>query len=397
MTDLSIGRTPTPNDEIARHRTAIMTIDERLIALLNERLDHAQAIGQVKRSMGERVHQPAREQEILASLGECSSGPLTYSHVRAIWTEIFRISHTLQEGPTVAFLGPPGTYTEDAMHTHFGHSVHALPCDSIDAVFCAIDAGSAHYGVVPIENSTEGTIMRTLDLVLDKSMQIFAEVALPISHCLMSADGRMDGIASVTAHPQALGQCRRWLDANLPHAERAPAASNAHAARLANTAPGMAAIASRRTAARYALTVLAADIQDERLNSTRFSIIGKHAAAPRDDERTLIAVELENNTGALLRCLSPLAARCLAVTRIDSRPLKSELWAYRFFIEIGCCRHHPNLLDALHELRTAVTSLRVLGAYAATATYGERRAQRGIEIPAVLRAINQDSSHANRI
>ncbi|AOK31333.1 MULTISPECIES: prephenate dehydratase [Burkholderia] len=395
MTDLSIGRAPTPNDEIARHRTAIMSIDERLIALLNKRLDHAQAIGHAKRSMGERVHQPAREQEILASLDECSSGPLAHSHVRAIWTEIFRISRTLQEGPTVAFLGPAGTYTEDAMHTHFGHSVQALPCDSVDAVFYAIDAGSARYGVVPIENSTEGTIMRTLDLVFDKSMQIFAEVALPISHCLMSADGRMDDITSVIAHPQALGQCRRWLDTNLPHVERTLAASNAHAAQLASTTPGTAAIASRRAAARYALTVLAADIQDERLNSTRFSIIGKQAAAPRDDERTLIAVELENDTGALLRCLTPFAARCIAITRIDSRPLKSELWAYRFFIEIGCCRHHPDLLYALHELRTVVTSLRVLGAYAATAGFGEQHAQHGIKIPVALHAINQDSSHAN--
>ena len=394
MTDLAIGRALTPNEEIVRHRTAITSIDERLIALLNERLAHAQAIGDAKRAAGERVHQPAREREILGALAARESGLLAPSAVRAIWKEIFRASRTLQEDPIVAFLGPLGTYTEDAMHAQFGKMVQALPCESVDAVFRAVETGAARYGVVPIENSTEGTIVRTLDLVFEKSMQIFAEVVLPISHCLIAADGRMASITRVTAHPQALAQCRHWLDLNLPEAERAPAASNAQAAQLAGAVPGVAAIASRRAAEHYGLKILAHDIHDAQGNSTRFSVIGKETAAAREDERTLIAVELENGIGALLRCLGPLAARGIAVTRIDSRPLGGQPWAYRFFIELGCCRHHPDLLEALHALRAVVTSLRVLGAYAATARPGMPHDDEAIDIAAVTGAADQDMSHA---
>ncbi|RKP46801.1 prephenate dehydratase [Trinickia fusca] len=364
MSELALALVLSPDEQIARSRVEISSIDDKLLTLLNLRQDHARRIGEAKRASGACVYQPGREREIVAALGERSTELLSPAHVRTIWSAIFDASRSVQEERVVAFLGPRGTYTEEAMFAHFGCAARALACESVDAVFAAVTGGRARYGVVPVENSTEGTIVRTLDLVLDTTVSVIGDVVLPIAHCLLSKDAGLADITCVAGHAQALAQCRRWLDACLPAAERRAVSSNAHAAQLAAQTPALAAIANRRAADHYGLAVIAPDIQDEQINSTRFWVIAKPRAARQDDERTLLCLELDNRAGALNSVLEPLAERHIAVTRIDSRPLKTELWAYRFFLEVACHPQHADLLDALQVMRDAARSVTVLGSCA---------------------------------
>jgi chorismate mutase/prephenate dehydratase len=251
------------------------------------------------------------------------------------------------------------------MRTHFGVAHPSIPCESVDAVFDSVTQGRAAFGVVPIENSTEGVITRTLDLMLARGLRVSAEVVLPVQHSLMSKHGALSGIDCVLGHEQALGQCRRWLDDHLPGVPRRTVPSNARAAQLATVEPASAAIGSRRAAGHYGLQIAAAAIQDERQNSTRFYVIGPDQPQVRGATRTLLCIELDNRPGALQRMLAPLADREIAVTRLDSRPLKSELWAYRFFVELQRDQHDAAVAAALAEIRLAAQDVVVLGSFAA--------------------------------
>lgn len=268
----------------------------------------------------------------------------------------------------IAFLGPCGTYTEDAMRLCFGPAREGLPCANVDGVFDAVAYGGASHGVVPIENSTEGIVARTLDLLLQTRLSVNGEVVLPVRHVLMSTHGTLDGIACVSAHEQALAQCRRWLDTHLPDVPRQAVASNAHAAQLAARTEGHAAIGSQRAAQHYGLQTVASSIQDEHFNSTRFYAIGRDEPPPTGDDRTLLCVELENHSGALQRVLAPLAENQIPLTRLDARPLKSELWAYRFFVELPRHRHDVQMARALAQMKQHARTLSILGSFPAAPT-----------------------------
>ncbi|WGS51600.1 prephenate dehydratase [Paraburkholderia sp. D15] len=265
----------------------------------------------------------------------------------------------------VAFLGPCGTYTEDAMRLCFGNAREGLPCVNVDGVFEAVARGGASHGVVPIENSTEGIVARTLDLLLQTRLSVNGEVVLPVRHVLMSARGTLDGITCVSAHEQALAQCRRWLDTHLPGVPRQAVASNAHAAQLAARTEGCAAIGSQRAAQHYGLETVASSIQDEHFNSTRFYAIGRDEPLPTGDDRTLLCIELENSSGALQRVLAPLADNQIPLTRLDARPLRSELWAYRFFVELPRHRHDVQMAHALAQMKQHARMLSILGSFPA--------------------------------
>jgi len=363
MSEIEFPAGISAQQEIDLYRAEIGAIDEKILTLLNQRFVNAKHIGLVKKRISAQVFQPSREHQLVRDLCRRNEGPLDSVHVRSIWGEIFRASRYIQNAQPVAYLGPIGTYTQDAMLAHFGVAHESLPCETIDAVFTAVMDGRAGYGVVPIENSTEGTINRALDLVFEKGLQISGEVVLPVSHCLMSQSGTASGIECVIGHEQALAQCRRWLDTHFPGVQRRAVSSNAQAAKLAAESAGNAAIGSRRAAGHYGLHIVAASIQDEHCNSTRFYIVGRDQPAPSGDDRTLLCVELNNSPGALLRLLGPAAERSIPVTRIDSRPLKSELWAYRFFLELPRHRHDPDLASALQEMNQVANSLVVLGSY----------------------------------
>ncbi|WP_081935823.1 prephenate dehydratase [Burkholderia sp. 9120] len=269
------------------------------------------------------------------------------------------------ERNAIAFLGPCGTYTEDAMRLCFGETHDAMSCTNVDAVFDAVAHGGASHGVVPVENSTEGIVARTLDLLLKNRLTVSGEVVLPVRHMLMTAHGALDGITCVTAHEQALAQCRRWLDAHLPDVPRQAVASNAQAAQLAARSAGHAAIGSQRAAHHYGLRIVASAIQDEHFNSTRFYVIGRDEPPPTGDDRTLLCVELENSSGALQRVLAPLAEHRIPVTRLDARPLRSELWAYRFFVELPRHRHDVQMAHALAQMKRHARALVLLGSFPA--------------------------------
>jgi chorismate mutase/prephenate dehydratase len=272
-------------------------------------------------------------------------------------------SRSLEKSIKTAFLGPVGTYSEQAMHEYFGQSIEGLPCPSIDEVFRAVEAGAAEFGVVPVENSTEGAVSRTLDLFLQTQLVIGGELALPIHHNLLTLSGNLTGVTRICAHAQALAQCQHWLTANAPHLERQAVSSNAEAARIASEDPTVAAIAGDRAAAHYGLQVAYALIQDDPHNRTRFVMIGKEPAAPSGYDQTSLIVSVQNEPGAMFRLLEPLARHGVSMTRFESRPARSGTWAYYFYIDLEGHRDDAPVAAALAELEEKAAFLKILGSY----------------------------------
>ncbi|HEV3105058.1 MAG TPA: chorismate mutase, partial [Trinickia sp.] len=295
------------NSKLKPLRDRIDEIDAQLIALLNQRAAVALEVGEVKKHYNAPVFRPEREQQVIARLQQMSEGPLAGDHIGAIWREIMSASRSLEQPVKAAFLGPIGTYSEEAMHEYFGHSIEGLACLSIDEVFRSVEAGGAEFGVVPVENSSEGAVSRTLDLLLQSQLLIGGELALPIRHNLLTQSGSLTGITRVCAHAQALAQCQRWLAAHMPHVERQAVSSNAEAARLAAADPTIAAIASERAAAHYTLQIVYPLIQDDPHNRTRFVMIGHAPAGPSGYDQTSLIVSVKNEPGAMFKLLEPLA------------------------------------------------------------------------------------------
>jgi chorismate mutase / prephenate dehydratase len=351
-------------------RDSIDAIDARIQALLNERARFAQLVGISKTASGKAVdfYRPEREAQVLRKALKRNRGPLRDEEIARLFREIMSACLAQQEPLKVAFLGPEGTFTQAAVLKHFGSSVRALPLPAIDEVFHEVEGGVADFGVVPIENSSEGTVNHTLDMFLSSALKICGEVELRISHHLM---GRMSGTESVKrvcAHPQALAQCRGWLDDQLPDVERVPVSSNAEGARRARDERGTAAIASRAAAEIYGLTLLANEIEDQSDNTTRFLIVGRKlfeasGASGADRTTLLVSAHDTDGSGALFRLLEPMAEHGVNMTRIESRPSRKRKWDYVFFIDISGHVSDPPVAKALAALEKRASLFKVLGSY----------------------------------
>lgn len=344
-------------------RDKIDAIDEQLLDLLNQRAAVALEVGEVKKRFGAAVFRPERELQVIAQLQQVNHGPLAGDSLAAIWREIMSASRALEKQLTVAYLGPAGTYSEQAAFAHFGQSVQGQPCLSIDEVFRGVEAGAADFGVVPVENSTEGVVSRTLDLLLQSPLTISGEVAIPIHHSLMTLSGKLDGVKRICAHPQALAQCQHWLTAHYPQIERRAVSSNAEGARLASDDATVAAVAGDAAAIQYGLQVVHAHIQDDPYNRTRFVVIGTLDPAPSGRDQTSLILSVPNRAGAVFSLLEPLARHGVSMTRFESRPAKSGAWEYYFYVDIEGHRDNPHIAEALDELRERAAYCKVLGSY----------------------------------
>jgi chorismate mutase/prephenate dehydratase len=348
-------------------RAQIDALDEQLHALLNERARLAQQAGISKHSDGHTVdfYRPEREAEVLRRALARNHGPLRNEEIARLFREIMSACLAQEEPLKVAFLGPEGTFTQTAVFKHFGHSVRALALATVDEVFQEVEAGNADFGVVAIENSSEGMITNTLDRFLASPLRICGEVELRIEHCLMGQMRSLGEVLRVCAHSQGLAQCRGWLNEHLPDAERVPVASNAEGARRARDEHGTAGIAGETAAQVYGLNVLAREIEDRSDNSTRFIVLGSKLLRPSGTDRTtlLLSARDTQSPGALQHLLEPFARAGINMSRIESRPSRRRKWDYVFFIDIEGHAEDTSVRKALAVLKRRASLLRVLGSY----------------------------------
>ena len=348
-------------------RDSIDAVDARIHALLNERARFAQLVGISKSAAGKAVdyYRPEREAEVLRLALKRNRGPLRDEEIARLFREIMSACLAQQEPLKVAFLGPEGTFTQAAVLKHFGASVRALPLTAIDEVFHEVEGGVADFGVVPIENSSEGTVNHTLDMFLTSGLKICGEVELRVSHYLMGKMSGFEDIKRVCAHPQALAQCRGWLDEQLPEVERVGVSSNAEGARRARDERGTAAIAGRTAAEIYSLNLLANEIEDRADNTTRFLVVGRKLFNASGADRTTLLVSTSDtdDSGALFQLLEPLAQHRVNMTRIESRPSRRRKWDYVFFIDIEGHVSDPAVAKALAALESRASLFKVLGSY----------------------------------
>jgi chorismate mutase / prephenate dehydratase len=355
------------NPALLALRQRIDALDRELLALLNRRMQVVVEVGELKKHEGSPVFRPEREAQVIDGLKAVNTGPLKNESVAPIWREIMSASRALEAPTRVAYLGPAGTFSEEAALGYFGSSIARVPCASFDEVFRTTTAGAADFGVVPVENSTEGVVARSLDLFLTTPLFIIGETSLIVRHNLLRKTNSMDGITAVCAHPQALAQCHGWLSHHLPDVERRPVSSNAEGARLAGLDAGVAAIASVRAAAEFGLHTLAPAIQDDAHNRTRFAIVthpDRHPAPkPSGHDCTSLIVSVENKPGAVHDLLVPLKEHGVSMSRFESRPARSGQWEYYFYIDIEGHPDEPHVGIALRALREACAFFKVLGTY----------------------------------
>ncbi|HEY4366054.1 MAG TPA: prephenate dehydratase [Steroidobacteraceae bacterium] len=356
----------SPDLKVFRDR--IDTIDAKIQALMNERAQCAKQVGASKQAQGLQTadfYRPEREAQVLRNAVARNQGPLRNEEIVRLFREIMSACLAQEEPLKVAFLGPEGTFSQQAVLKHFGHSVRALPLAEINEVFAEVQAGHADFGIVPIENSTEGTVNNTLDMFLTTPLKICGEVELRIHQHLMGRMTGMEKIVRVCSHQQSLAQCRQWLDEHLPGAERIPVSSNAEAARRARDEDGSAAIAGQTAAEVYGLNIIAPQIEDRPDNTTRFLVIGRKLfnASGQDKTTLLLSAGDTQSPGALYRLLEPLARNNISMTRIESRPSRRHKWDYVFFIDVQGHVDEQPLKQALEGLKKQSSLFRVLGSY----------------------------------
>jgi chorismate mutase/prephenate dehydratase len=355
--------------ELPRLREEIDRLDGELLALLNARARVSQQIGQVKREddPAAPVYRAEREAALLRRLEGANAGPLPREAVSHIFHEIMSASSALQRPIRAAYLGPAGTFSEQAMLRQFGRSAEGLACASFDESFRRAESGEADFAVVPVENSTEGTVSRVLDLLLASPLKVCAEVVLRVEQNLMRARAGMDGIAKVYSHGQSLAQTREWLNRHLPGVDRVTVESNAEAARLASLDPATAAVAGANAAANFGLTILAANIEDDPTNRTRFVVVGRNDSAPSGRDRTWLVMSAPNVAGGLVKLLSPFAAHGVSMTKIESRPARLASmpgsWEYMFYVDVEGHQKDAAVAAALGELRGIAPYLKIFGSY----------------------------------
>lgn len=346
-------------------RERIDAIDEQILELLNQRAQAAMQVGDIKKDHDSDgpILKPEREALIIRRLQELNPGPVPQDAVAAIWAQIISTCRGLESVLTVAFLGPQGSFSEQAAFEHFGHSISCLRCDSFDEVFRSVEAGQADVGIVPVENSTEGAVNRSLDLLLNSSLKVLGERTIRIHHNLLSLTGGLEGVQRVLGHQQALAQCQAWLGRNHPHIERLPVASNAQAARMAADDPAVAAIAGESAAAAWGLSIVASGIQDDPQNQTRFLAVGMHDAGPTGRDKTSLVLAVPNRAGAVYEMLAPLARHGVSMTRLESRPARTGQWEYYFYVDFLGHKDDPAVVLALEELHRQVAFFKILGSY----------------------------------
>ena len=352
------------DSRLGQLRDRIDELDEKIQILLNERAACAQQVGEAKQDDDDSVfYRPEREAGILRRVRERNKGPLSDEEVVRLFREIMSACLALEQPLAVAYLGPEGTYTQAAAQKHFGHSVRLKPLVAIDEIFREVEAGGTDFGVVPVENSTEGAINHTLDMFIRSPLKICGDVELQIHHQLLAKGKGLDQINSVRAHQQALAQCREWLDANLPGVERVAVSSNAEAASLAHGDVSIAAIAGDAAAEMYALNILARNIEDDPNNTTRFLVVGRQDVGSSGNDKTSLMFAVHNKAGALYSLLEPFARHGVSMSKIESRPSRVSKWDYVFFVDVDGHAEEEPLKSALQELAGTGGQVHVLGSY----------------------------------
>lgn len=354
--------------DLGEIRKRIDSIDERIQALISERAQCAQEVGKSKGDDATAVDyfRPEREADVLRRVLERNDGPLRNEEILRLFREIMSACLAQQEPLKIGFLGPEGTFTQTAVYKHFGHSVRALPFHTIDEIFQEVESGAADFGVVPIENSTEGSVNNTLDMFLTSPLKIGGEIELRIEQHLLGNENGLDKIERICAHEQSLAQCRGWLRENLPHVELIGMSSNAAGARRARDEEGTAAIGPDVAAAVYDLSILVNNVEDRPDNATRFLVVGRKLLAASGKDKTTLLVSTSDTgvgSGVLFNLLKPLAEHGVSMTRIESRPSRRKNWDYVFFIDLDGHAEEAPLVDALKELESRSSLFKVLGAY----------------------------------
>jgi chorismate mutase/prephenate dehydratase len=340
-----------------------------LLDLFNQRAACAVDVATVKRGLSDKPDEaidffrPDREAQMIKRIKSLNQGPLSDPEVGRLIREVMSACLALEQPLKIAYLGPEGTFTQSAALKHFGHSVSTVPMSSIPDVFASVESGHASYGLVPVENSTEGVISHTLDMFVDSSLKVCGEVEIPIHHHLASKPQDVARIKHIYSHQQSFAQCRRWLDQNLPGVERIPVSSNAEAARLAATEQDAAAICGLPAVEIFALKICFENIEDMPDNTTRFVIIGKQDVGPSGNDKTSLLISTKNIPGALLGLLQPLADHGISMNKIESRPAQGYKWAYVFFIDVDGHQEDTNVINALNELKHQAALFKILGSY----------------------------------
>jgi len=364
-----VAQIPTKHDaaplDLASLRERIDGIDRHIQELIGERAQFANQVGKAKGKLAAAVdyYRPEREAQVLRRVVDRNDGPLNDEVLVRLFREIMSACLAQQEPLKIGYLGPEGTHSQQAVYKHFGHSIHGLPLASIEEVFQEVEAGHADFGVVPVENSTQGTIQSTLDMFLTSKLKICGEVELRVHQHLLSRNGQIDGIERVYSHPQSFAQCKAWLRQYLPKAEKIPVSSNAEAARRARSSDDAAAIAGISAANVYGLKSVAGPIEDRPDNTTRFLVLGRELFPPSGNDRTSLLVFIKDQPGALYHVLAPFAKHGLSMNRIESRPGHTGLWQYGFFIDIGGHVQEEAMRRALDELADYAQEVKVLGSY----------------------------------
>ena len=345
---------------IPDHRKAIDKLDAQIVKLLNERTRHVLQIGEMKINAGEAIYAPHRERVILRRICKLNEGPIKDDSLRSIYREIMSSALSLEKSMTISYLGPEATFTHQAAVQKFGSSLHYTAQKTIADIFTEVSQSRADYGVVPVENSTEGVVTHTLDMFVESNLQIVAQIILPIQYCLAGA-ATLEEIQRVYAHPQALGQCRLWIQGHLPKAEILETSSNARSAELAGVKS--AAITGLLAAEKYGLKILERDIQDFTENATRFLVLGRQCGPATGRDRTSLMFSIADQVGALYRALSPFQRYKLNMTKIESRPSKRKAWEYFFFVDCDGHMTDPKVARAIANLSEACNFVKVLGSY----------------------------------
>lgn len=348
-------------DKLKSCRDDIDALDNEMLKLVSRRAQLAREIGSLKDDGV--IYRPEREAQVLRRLTALNPGPLSADAVTNIFRSVMSNCRALEKELSVAFLGPLGTFSEEAANKQFGGLSAPIQCSSIDEVFKQVETGQANYGVVPVENSTEGAVGRTLDLLMQTSLKICGEIELAVHHNLLSKHSDISQISKVYSHSQSLGQCHEWLNKNLQNTERQSVVSNAEAARLSILADGTAAIASKRAADLFGLNILAENIEDDPKNTTRFLVLAQHDVAPSGKDKTSLLMATKNVPGAMLALLEPLAKHGVSLTKFESRPSKIGMWEYIFFLDIEGHYQEPKVAAAIKELEGRASFLKLLGSY----------------------------------
>jgi chorismate mutase/prephenate dehydratase len=347
---------------IPEHRKAIDKLDAQIVRLLNERTRHVLAIGEIKIKAGEEIYAPHRERSVLNRVSRRSEGPLSADALRAIYREIMSASLALEKSLTVAYFGPEATFTHQAAIRRFGSSLRYVPQKTIGDVFAEVSRHRADYGVVPVENSTEGVVTHTLDMLVDSDLKIVSQIVMPIQHCLCSKAPRGQ-IKKLFSHPQPLAQCRGWVQNHFRNAELIETSSTTRAAELAGAEPNAAAITSALAAEKYGLHILESDIQDSAGNATRFLVLGRQCSPPTGQDRTSLMISITDKVGALHRALACFRRFRINLTKIESRPNKRKAWEYFFFVDCDGHQSDAKVANAIRLLEEQCNFVKVLGSY----------------------------------